>query len=69
VQSDADPALWILHGENSTELSMFYVEDGLVSVAQMLRLMPPWSSHLGDVVASILEMRALGEPKDFLGLR
>jgi hypothetical protein len=31
VQSDADPALWILHGENGTVLSMVDMDDGLVA--------------------------------------
>jgi hypothetical protein len=64
VQSDADPALWILHGENGTVLTMFYVEDGLVAVRTDVE-----ADALVELVASILEMRALGEPKDFLGLR
>jgi hypothetical protein len=44
VQSDADPALWILHGETGTVLSMFNVDDGLVAArTDLLRLMH-WSS-------------------------
>jgi hypothetical protein len=31
VQSDADPVMWILHGENRTVLVMFYLENGLVA--------------------------------------
>jgi hypothetical protein len=30
-QFDADPALWILHGEGGAVLVMFYVDDGLVA--------------------------------------
>jgi hypothetical protein len=63
VQSDADPALWILHGENSTVLSMFYVDDGLVAARTDVE-----ADALVELVASIFEIRALGEPKDFLGI-
>jgi hypothetical protein len=30
-QSDADPALWILHGKGGAVLAMLYVDDGLVA--------------------------------------
>jgi hypothetical protein len=30
-QSDAHPALWILHGKGDAVLAMFYVDDGLVA--------------------------------------
>jgi hypothetical protein len=61
VQSDADPALWILHGEHGTVLSMFYVDDKLVAARTD-------ADALVELVASIFEIRALGEPKDFLGI-
>ena len=32
VQSNADPGLWLLYGENGTVMCMFYVEDGLAAV-------------------------------------
>jgi hypothetical protein len=63
VQSDADPALWILHGENGTVLSMFYLDDGLVATRTDVK-----ADALVELVASIFEIRALGEPKDFLGI-
>jgi hypothetical protein len=65
VQSDAEPALWILHGENGTVLSMFYVDDGLVVAART----DVEADALVELVASIFEIRALGEPKDFLASR
>jgi hypothetical protein len=63
-QSDADPALWILHGENGTVLSMFYVDDGQVAARTDVE-----ADALVELVASIFEIRALGEPKDFLGIK
>jgi hypothetical protein len=30
VQSDADPALWLLFGKDGPVFTMFYVDDGMV---------------------------------------
>jgi hypothetical protein len=64
VQSDADPALWILLGEKGVVLAMFYVDDGLV-VARTAKE----ADALVELVASMFAIRALGEPKDFLGIQ
>jgi hypothetical protein len=63
VQSDADPALLILHGENDTLLSMFYVDDGPVAAHTDVE-----ADAMVELVASIFEIRALGKPQDFLGI-
>jgi hypothetical protein len=44
-------------------LSMFYVDDGLVAARTDVE-----ADALVELVASIFEIRALGEPKDFLGI-
>jgi hypothetical protein len=63
-QSDADPALRVLRGEGGAVLVMFYVDDGLVAAKTT-------ADALVDLVGSmhIFEIRKLGEPQDFLGIR
>jgi hypothetical protein len=63
LKSDADPGLWILHGKNGTVLSMFYVDNGLVAARTDVE-----ADALVELVASIFEIRALVELKDFLGI-
>lgn len=62
-QSDADPSLWILHGDLGAVLAMFYVDDGLVAARTAAE-----ADALVDLVASMFAIRALGEPEDFLGI-
>jgi hypothetical protein len=62
VQSDADPALWILLGEKGVVLAMIYVDDGLVAARTARE-----ADALVELVASMFAIRALGEPKDFFG--
>jgi hypothetical protein len=64
VQSDADPALWILHGKDGAVLAMFYVDDGLVAAKTVEQ-----ADALVELVASMFAIRALGEPEDFLGIQ
>jgi hypothetical protein len=61
-QSDADPALWTLHGKGGAVLAMFYVDDGLVAAKTVAE-----ADALVDLVGSMFEIRKIGEPKDFLG--
>jgi hypothetical protein len=63
VQSNADPSLWILHGEHGTTMAMFYVDDGLMAARTADE-----ADALVDLVASMFAIRALGEPQDFLGI-
>jgi hypothetical protein len=63
VQSNADPSLWILHGEHGATMAMFYVDDGLVAARTADE-----ADELVDLVASMFANRALGEPQDFLGI-
>jgi hypothetical protein len=62
-QSDADPALWSLHGEGGAVLAMFYVDDGLVAAKTTAE-----ADALVDLVGSMFEIRKLREPEDFLGI-
>ena len=62
-QSDADPSLWILHGEGGAVLAMFYVDDGLVAARTAAE-----ADALVEMVAGMFAIRALGEPEDFLGI-
>jgi hypothetical protein len=64
VQSDADPSLWIFHGDGGAVMAMFYVDDGLVAARTAAE-----ADALVDLVASMFSIRALGEPEDFLGIR
>ena len=64
VQSDSDAGLWILHGEAGAVLAMFYVDDGLVAARTAEQ-----ADALVAIVASIFEIRELGEPEDLLGIR
>ena len=64
VPSNADPSLWILHGERGAVLAMFYVDDGLVAARTAAE-----ADALVDLIASMFAIRALGEPEDFLGIR
>jgi hypothetical protein len=62
-QSDADPALWILHGKGGAVLAMFYVDDGLVAAKTVAE-----ADALVDLVESMFEIWKIGEPEDFLGI-
>jgi hypothetical protein len=62
--SDADPSLWILRGPTGAVFTMIYVDDGLVAARTAAE-----ADALVDLVAGIFEIRALGEPRDFLGIR
>lgn len=64
TQSDADPSLWILHGEGGAVFAMFYVDDGLVAARTAAE-----ADALVDMIAAMFEIRALGQPEDFLGIR
>jgi hypothetical protein len=64
TQSDADPSLWILHGDSGAVFAMFYVDDGLVAARTAAE-----ADALVEMVASMFAIRALGEPQDFLGIR
>ena len=63
LQSDADPALWILHGGEGAVLAMLYVDDGLVAARTVAE------DALVELVASMFAIRASGEPDDFLGIQ
>jgi hypothetical protein len=63
VQSNADPSLWILHSKGGAVLTMFYVDDGMVAAHNGAE-----SDKLVDVIASIFEIRCLGEPQDMPGI-
>jgi hypothetical protein len=56
-QSDADPALWILHGTGCAVLAMFYVDDGLVAAKIVAE-----ADALVDLVGSMFEIRKIEEP-------
>jgi hypothetical protein len=62
-QSDADPALWILHGKGGAVLAMFYVDDGLVAAKTAAE-----ADALVDLVGSMFKIRKMGEPENFLGI-
>jgi hypothetical protein len=62
-QSDADPALLIVHGEGGAVLVMFHVDDGLVAAKTTSE-----ADALVDVVGSMFEIWKLGEPANFLGI-
>jgi hypothetical protein len=64
VQSDADPALWILRGKDGAVLAMFSVDDGLVAAKTAEQ-----ADALVELVASMFAIRELGEPEDFLGIQ
>jgi hypothetical protein len=63
LKSDAEAGLRILHEKNGTMLSMFYVDNGLVAAGTDVE-----ADALVELVASIFEITALVEPKDFLGI-
>ena len=63
VQSNSDPALWILHGEGGAILAMIYVDDGLVAARTAAE-----ADALVALIASMFETRVIGEPKDFVGI-
>jgi hypothetical protein len=64
VQSDADPAQWILFGDGGTVLAMFYVDDGLLAARTA-----PEADALVELVAGMFANCSLGEPEDFLGIQ
>jgi hypothetical protein len=59
VKSNADPsyALWILYGSRGV-LELFYVDDGMMDAKTTEEALVP-------MVATLVEIRALGEPVDF----
>jgi hypothetical protein len=63
VQSNADPSLWILYSKDGAVLTMFYVDDGMVAARNDVE-----ADALVDAIASIFEIRRLGEPQDMLGI-
>jgi hypothetical protein len=63
VQSNADPSLWILYSKGGDVLTMFYIDDGMVAARNGAE-----AEALVDVIASIFEIRRLGEPQDMLGI-
>jgi hypothetical protein len=63
VQSNADPSLWILYSKDGAVLTMFYVDNGMVAACNDAE-----ADALVDVIASIFEIRRLGEPQDMLGI-
>ena len=63
VQSNADPRLWLLCGENGAVICMFYVDDGLAPA-----LSDEEAEALVGLVASMFAIRRLGEPEDVLGI-
>jgi hypothetical protein len=63
VQSNADPSFWILYSKDGAVLAMFYVDDGMVAARNDVE-----ADALVDVIASIFEIRRLGEPQDMLGI-
>jgi hypothetical protein len=63
VQSNADPGLWLLYGENGAVMCMFYVDDGLAAARS-----DEEAEALVDLVASMFAIRRLGEPEDVLGI-
>jgi len=63
VQSNADPGLWLLHGEEGAVMCMFYVDDGLVAARSDSE-----AEALVDLVADMFSIRKLGEPDDVLGI-
>jgi hypothetical protein len=62
VQSDADPALWIMHGGGHV-ITIFYVDDGMVAA----RTAAEADAHV-DLVAGMFSIHKLGEPQDILGI-
>jgi hypothetical protein len=64
VQSDADPALRILHRKDGALLAMFYIDDGLVAARSTEQ-----ADALVELVASMFATRALGELEEFLGIQ
>ena len=63
VQSNADPGLWLLYGENGAVMCMFYVDDGLAAARSDKE-----AEALVDLVASMFPIRRLGEAEDVLGI-
>ena len=74
-QSDADPSLWILHGEDGAVFALFYVDDGLVAVPERLqvqpvRVEPPAAVAVSEVVGIVvLERGHHGDPGGRLSSR
>ena len=63
VQSNAEPGLWLLYGENGAVMCMFYVDDGLAAASS-----DEEAEALVDLVAFMFAIRRLGEPEDVLGI-
>jgi hypothetical protein len=65
VKSNADPshALWILYGSRGV-VALFYVDDGMVDAKTTEE-----AEALVQMLATLFDIRALGEPMDFLGVR
>jgi hypothetical protein len=62
VQSDADPALWIMHGGGHV-MTIFYVDDGMVAAQTAAE-----ADALVDLVAGMFSVHKLGEPQDMSGI-
>jgi hypothetical protein len=63
VQSDADPALWILYCDAGPVFAMFYVDDGLVAAHTAEE-----ADALVDLIAGIFKIWRMDEPSDMLGI-
>jgi hypothetical protein len=63
AQSDADPALWIMHGGGHV-MTIFYVDHGMVAVRTAAD-----ADALVDLVAGMFSIHKLGEPQDMLGIK
>jgi Reverse transcriptase (RNA-dependent DNA polymerase)/gag-polypeptide of LTR copia-type/Integrase core domain/GAG-pre-integrase domain len=63
TQSDADPSLFLLRGPGGCVLALFYVDDGLVAAKTAGE-----ADALVARIGKVFNIRALGEPSDFLGI-
>jgi hypothetical protein len=79
VQSDADPALWILYCDASPVFAMFYVDDGLVAAhtaeeadalddGLVAAHTAEEADALVDLIAGIFKIWRMDEPSDMLGI-
>jgi hypothetical protein len=62
-ESNADPALWILRGEQGAVMAMFYVDDGFVAARTSAE-----ADAIVSLIGSLFEIKVLREPQDFLGI-